>query len=486
SSDPDDDSAKLRLESDHKLIRICTVFKAKGLEFPIVFLPFAMWLDAFGRADKPPLHFHTADGRARIDLLNTSKKHTEQAVTEHQSEGLRLLYVALTRAEHALFVVWRDVEDDGQPDGALHRWLYTHDAPTNDRLQQLAQNHPGIIRTEIIDTTGEPASVPRQPATGSDELSEARRDLPGKRPPWSFFSFSQLARTAAPSHESEVAEPGAEDEWVEHNVQAAPADADHELPLLDSRLSGVRFGSAVHDLLESIIGNAWPAPGESATTSQLAEVAHTLRRYGLIGNRDHDPRMHQTAALVSRILHAPLPDIGPLAHIDHNNLIAEMAFMLRLDGSRLTALIDTLQQAGYLPGGLGEAPEQILNGLMQGFIDLIVQHDDRFIIIDYKTNNLGDTAAAYAPAHLQTAVHSARYDLQYLIYSVALHRHLKRCLAADYNPQHHLGGVQYLFVRGLDDTGDSGVFVDHPDVDLIRRLDELFAMDGRMKVSRQV
>src|SRR5699024_12038817 len=71
-----------------------------------------------------------------------------------------------------------------------------------------------------------------------------------------------------------------------YNVQAAPADADHELPLLDSRLSGVRFGSAVHDLLESIIGNAWPAPRETATTSQLADGAHTLRRYGLIRNRD--------------------------------------------------------------------------------------------------------------------------------------------------------------------------------------------------------
>src|SRR5699024_6744419 len=67
-----EDQSQLRLESDANLVRITTVHAAKGLQYPIVIMPFALWLGTPKRNSpptKPPLHFHDGDGNACIDLL---------------------------------------------------------------------------------------------------------------------------------------------------------------------------------------------------------------------------------------------------------------------------------------------------------------------------------------------------------------------------------------------------------------------------------
>jgi len=114
-----------------------------------------------------------------------------------------------------------------------------------------------------------------------------------------------------------------------------------------------------------------------------------------------------------------------------------------------------------------------LRGLMQGFIDLVVEAHGRYWVIDYKTNALGPRRADYAGEALAAAVRHHHYDLQYLIYTVALHRYLRRRLP-DYEPEPHLGGVQYLFVRALGTDDATGVYVDRPPAELIARLDALF------------
>src|SRR5699024_7583555 len=172
--------------------------------------------------------------------------------------------------------------------------------------------------------------------------------------------------------------------------------------------------------------------------------------------------------------HTPLPEIGRLATLEPQRVRTEMGFMLRLGGNRLSSVIDTLRAAGYLPAALGERPGQTLYGLMQGFIDVVAETSGRYYILDYKTNRLGDTTQAYGPAELGRAIGAAHYDLQYLIYSVALHRHLRFSLGADYDPASHLGGVQYLFVRAMDGKSTTGVYSDKPDPALIDTLDRLF------------
>lgn len=477
-----EDQSQLRLESDADLVRITTVHSAKGLQYPIVFLPFAQWLGTAGKPGKPPLVFHqaSADGsqsQAMIDLIGDDPANVEQARIEARSEALRLLYVALTRAEQALIVGWREPDDTG-PSSALGDLLYRQGVAGGDALDRLQQASPEAIAVERIDVTRPPPAVDFPAAMGAERLVATRTDLPAARPRWSTYSFSRLAHAPTDSAPAGLPEPGAQDEFVSQSPESSQAGGEGALPSLDSRLSGVRFGSAVHDLLEQQLGTAehgpWPAPGTPPNDNQRRQVYDTLRQYGFIGEDKADPRIDDTTDLVARTLYTPLPDIGPLAAVSRQNLRTEMEFMLRLRGNRLGTLVDTLRQAGYLPNALGGHPMQTLYGLMQGFIDLVVETEGRYVILDYKTNRLGDTPSAYQPDAMQRAIGHQNYDLQYLIYTVALHRHLRRCLGDGYDPTTHLGGVQYLFVRAMDGATTAGVFVDRPDSGLIEMLDRLF------------
>lgn len=471
-----EDKSQLRLESDANLIRINTVHAAKGLQYPIVFMPFALWLGTVGSPDKPPLYFHDANGNALIDLAGDDEANREQAVIEARSEALRLLYVGLTRAKQALFVGWREA-DRNTAKSALADLLHRDEPATADFCATLAQRFDAIA-VEPVDLGKTIATPEYRTPIDAEALTAARSNLPKTRPHWSTYSFSRLAQSAPETQPEELPEPGADDELMGVASETVQFSDDGVLPKLNSHLSGVRFGSAVHDILEIWVGSPartpWPAPGEPCADEHYDVVKNKLRQYGLIGDDDNDLRIVETANLIARTLHTPLPNIGPLANLQTRHVQTEMGFMLRLGGSRLDALVNTLRNAGYLPAALGGSPSQTLYGLMQGFIDVVAQVDGRYFILDYKTNNLGDTLAAYRPAELRRTIGHARYDLQYLIYTIALHRHLQHSLGSSYDPATHLGGVQYLFVRAMDGQTNTGVFIDHPDSSLIMTLDALF------------
>lgn len=486
------ESNQLRLESDAGLVRISTVHAAKGLEYPIVFMPFAPWLGQWSQnkgPHKPPLVFHkseysddhTPNNPAWIDLTGTRQDHIDQAVTEWQSEALRLLYVALTRAEQALFLGWREPSSDKNP-GALSDLLYRQTAPPGLAMQQLVARHSDCMALERLNSEQYSPHIPSAPLPSTDSLGPARQQLPQPRPRWSTYSFSRLAH--APVVETgtvELPEAGAMDEATPATSVLPPPEDDPAVPELDSRLGGVSFGSAVHDLLETQLQPqprelaSWPMPGQEPNSAQQQLVYETLRRYGLIADDTRDPRIQDTTQLVARTLHTPLPRIGTLAALPSQQIRTEMEFMFRMDGNQLGKLVQTLHEHGYLNTALGGHANQTLYGLMQGFIDLTVEMQGRYYIIDYKTNRLGDTVSAYQGPALQKAISRAHYDLQYLIYAVALQRHLRRSLGRQYDPTFHLGGVQYLFVRAMDGQSDTGIFTDALDPELIQELDVLFA-----------
>jgi hypothetical protein len=138
--------------------------------------------------------------------------------------------------------------------------------------------------------------------------------------------------------------------------------------------------------------------------------------------------------------------------------------------------------------------EQPLRGYLNGSIDAVLRVPDpagvpRYLVVDYKTNWLGSfdgrplTVGDYAPPRLVEAMMAAHYPLQALLYGVAVHR-LLRWRQPGYDPATHLGGVLYLFVRGMagPDTprvGDvpCGVFSWRPPAALVTDLSDL--LDGR-------
>jgi len=136
--------------------------------------------------------------------------------------------------------------------------------------------------------------------------------------------------------------------------------------------------------------------------------------------------------------------------------------------------VPTLGAGG--PAGAGSAA---LSGLMKGFVDLVMRVDGRFYILDYKSNHLGDSLDDYGPAGLARAMLQHGYHLQYLIYTVALHRYLRRRLPG-YDYDQAIGGVRYLFLRGMRPAAgpDRGIFAARPGRALIEDLDRLFGRTG--------
>lgn len=476
------DAEQLRLESDEALVRIVTVHKSKGLEYPIVFMPFAPWLGTFGQPDKPPFRFHDEAGESVFDPLGDDA-NAEASVREARAEGIRLLYVAMTRAELSVFFPWGAC--NGVANSALASLLHRADdvdpagwwasnsagpldhAATNARLEALSAESKGGIEVAALPVTqGNTVRAPAPPAT----TVGARTDLPGPYRPWSMFSFTGLLRTAAPA----PALAGAADEMPV--AEDAPDNPVRSLDRLPDLPGGTGFGSAIHAVLETARPTDWPADG-AITDFEYAQTAECLRQYGLVLPDDaHTRRMiEHCVQLVRRTLHSPIPTLGPLAAIPPERQRVEMEFMFRLGGSDLKALLSLLRAHGYGP----EHPQgsATLRGLMHGFIDLVVQQDECFHVIDYKTNRIGPGANDYAAANLQQAMRSHHYDLQYLIYQLALHRHLRQRLPA-YDPTRQLGDVFYLFLRGMsEDQPGRGIFHDKPPLELIEQMDQL--LDAR-------
>ncbi len=507
-----DDSAEheqLRLESDEDLVRIATIHKAKGLQYPVVFLPFTPWLGTGGTPHQPPYVFHR-DGGARIDYLaGNEDASARRAVLEHRAEALRLLYVALTRAEQACFLAWGVTH--GAANAALATLLHRGDgidpadwnagnashapltaAAVRHRLDTLAAGAGGAI--EITDPprlTGRH----RHQAVPPRALTGARTDRPAPRPPWSVLSYSRLVAHAGYA----VPVQGADDESRDPDERTAPATAapraaEEAIPVLPR---GAAFGTAVHALLEGADFARWPAPGEDPDPRLRTYVATALRNHGIRPGNEGAPEAVAAAVvqLIARCLHTPLPGIGPLSAVPAHRRRAELEFVLGLatgatgvtEATEATgaadagALMDRLEAAGYTAPIPAERRGQVLRGLLHGFIDLVVENEGRYYVVDYKTNDLGPHRADYAPAPLAAAIRHGHYDLQYLLYLVALHRHLGHLLP-DYAAHRHLGGALYLFPRGMDgNTAGHGVFTDTPPPELVLELDDLLA--GRSAAS---
>lgn len=495
AGDPDtagevSDADRVRLADDAELVQVATVHKVKGLQFAVVFVPYAPWLGTEGPPPTaPPLTYHDANNAAFLDLGSRwLDRHQEQAVRERRAEQMRLLYVALTRAEEACFFVHAAANKalDGPLAWLLHRdqdltagdWYGGGKPPawftaqgTAERLAELAAASAGALAVEELPAA---ADSPLQAAAAAPEPGAARSDLPAPRPLWSVFSFSGLAGRMAADTEPVA---GADDEPAGGTVTETATEAAENPAAIPAHPRGAGFGRAFHEIVERAAAAAWPKPGEATGPAEREVIRAALRRNGIPATdaEGMDTPITNTAAMVAATLHAPLPTIGPLATIPAACQRAEMEFFFRLGGASAESVLARMVAAGYAGARATTAPTA-LRGLMHGFIDLVVEHDGRYWLLDYKTNDLGRQWADYAPPRLAAAITEHHYDLQYLIYTVALHRHLRRRLP-DYAPTTHLGGALYLFVRGLDASSGTGVHADRPDPRLVEELDALLDHD---------
>ncbi|WP_256032854.1 3'-5' exonuclease, partial [Xanthomonas graminis] len=467
NADDNDETQQLRLESDARRVQIVTLHKSKGLEYPLVFLPYV----GIGRSDRgagrhcvvhaPPLgrqlHWNTGKDDPAWSAAEAAWKQ------EQRAEDARLLYVGLTRAEHALWIAT----------GPFHQHERTALAAMVGDLNALqAAAGEGAI---AIDTTPPPATLSRLPLADAIQVPPARVAQRHVVPEWWVYSFTQLANADAgaaadPMASATVVGSGGSDEPSTSEAVATTLDVE----AFDRRFTGNRFGVAMHDVFERCDFAAWRdwVPGQPAPDGQAAAIVESLQRGGYAQDELDDGAAMLTA-LVGHTLTVSLPEGTRLAAVPAPQRRNEMEFHFAMRPTRVDALLALLHRFGVVGERQAFGARQRLEGLMTGLIDLIYQHDGRWYVLDYKSNRL----PSYDADALARAMAHSEYALQALIYTVALHRWLRFRLGETYAYARDFGGVRYLFCRGLDATRDPspGVHAWRFDPDLVESLDALFA-----------
>ena len=497
--DPDSGSASersRRLETDAAAVQVVTVHASKGLEFPVVYVPYG-W-DGGKSSSPATLRLHDPDGERVLDVGGKGgpgwDARKRAADAEDDGEELRLLYVALTRAQCQVVAWWAPSASGAA--APLHRLLLGRTAgdpapapkvavpaDTAAAARLTAWGTPPEITVELAGPVVPGRWRPARDLPPALSLARFDRRIDTA---WRRTSYSALTAGVhdAPQVTSEPEAPGTADEPetvpVERGPVGGPPSSMNALP------AGAAFGTLVHEVLEEVDPTADDLPAELLERCRTA-VAHRLAGV--------DPAALATALLP--VLHTPLGADGlRLADIAPADRLAELDFELPLSGGDVpTAGQGQLRElAGLLRRHLSaddplapyadlveavDAPP--LRGYLSGSIDAVLRlPGPRYVVVDYKTNRLGRgdlTALHYTREAMAAEMLRAHYVLQALLYSVALHRYL-RWRQPGYAPQQHLGGVQYLFVRGMvgpETPHGCGVFDWEPPVQLVLDLSDLLA-----------
>jgi exodeoxyribonuclease V beta subunit len=516
--DTGDEERSRRLESDADAIQVLTIHRAKGVEFPIVYCPF-LWLPGWLPDDARPVLFHDPD-RDDERVLDVGmdgpqyprNKRLHEA--EQRGEDLRLAYVALTRAQHQAVVWWAPSSESRH--SALGRLLFARDAAGNvpargsstpsdaqatARFEELAGHAPGCVSVERA-SIGSPAPWRGGRGAGG-ELSAERFDRTLDLR-WRRTSYSDITAAA---HDARVASEPEEDGVADEEPLAAPPPAaaqDDASPalraapsLLAAMPAGVQVGTFVHRVLEAA---DFAAPDLGAELAARVGEAQARRRVDL-----GDP-----TALADGLRAALETPLGPLLggarlrDLARADRLDELDFELPLAGGdepsgriALAAIGAVLERhlgagdplAGYAARLREPALRASVRGYLAGTIDLVARvrgadGETRFALVDYKTNWLGVpgeelSAWHYRPAALAAEMQRYHYVLQALLYATALHRYLRWRLPG-YDPERHLAGVHYLFLRGMLGAGTPvvdgvpcGVFAWRPPCALVRELSDV-------------
>jgi exodeoxyribonuclease V beta subunit len=456
-----------RLDSDAAAVQVVTVHASKGLEFPVVLVPFGWDRHVF--EPKIPL-FHEDSGR-RVRNIGGAESpgfqlDQQRARAEELGEDLRLLYVAVTRAQMQVTAWWAP-SSYNTAHAPLHRLLFTATPATGipERVNMPSDARALAVAGALtIDNALSVMAVPDSDVTRWEQPSRAPVPLSAavlhRRVDTSWRRTSYSALTAPVHDVAPVAsEPEVEEKDDEPVTSVPTAPAAELLDVvspMDALPGGTTFGTLVHAVLERF---------DPASPDELTDVAAAqLARWG----PDSIAPGELTTALMPA-LRTPVIDERTLFDIPLTDRLAELEFELPLCGgdrpngtSRLSELAALFRE--HLPSDdpLAAYADQLVDpvvgdslliGYLTGSIDAVLRIGERYVIVDYKTNRLGVpdaplTAWDYRVDAMAEAMLQAHYPLQAVLYEVALHRFL-RWRVADYDPQRHLGGALYLFLRGM-------------------------------------
>lgn len=452
-----------RLESDFEAIKILTYHKSKGLEFPIVYLPFAVSPVSY----RDPVSYYDKEKERIRYSFTPSETIKEQILDEEFAEAVRLLYVAMTRSKFHCRVGF-----------ASHlmsrRSSVTHQSAIGSILGLTEVNATlpeTLIKPGIIDITEVPEHILDrvfEEKTAEPELSAARmnRYIPNI---WRFTSFSHLSYKAEVTHFQD-------ERFDEMPIQEEknPDQTEIQTPLPKAQLhfpKGTVAGTFLHDLLENY------SPRELGDEAILSEAIKRSPLYLSLAD-ELDSATLDLKDWFAGILQTPLNQddemmtLGTILSNDQHTNELEFLFPIRRDITPEPINQFLMEnRTRTLPAKL---TFKALTGMLKGFIDLTFIWQGKYYICDYKSNFLGESCEDYQQESMQTAMDEAYYDWQYLLYTVALVKFL-RLKNPEFNYETDFGGIYYLFLRGMrgDASGD-GIYHHKPAWSVIEKIMDYF------------
>jgi exodeoxyribonuclease V beta subunit len=434
-----------RLEKDEKAVRIVTIHKSKGLEYEIVFCPFC-WSDAEPYSGQGVI-FHQ-NGNLTLDLEKSDANQRAQR-SELLAEKMRLLYVALTRAKHRCYLIWGDFKA-----GRKSAPAYLFGVPNaQEALEELDRHSKTVtgarIREEVeLSLGGETAieiadlpSVQAQPyQLGAEAGLELRprvfdRVIERTSVITSFTGLIRGHELVPESPDYDTAETLPDDE-TEANVEA-PCTGIFAFP------HGTRPGTCLHQILQEV---------DFSDLKNTAEiVSRNLRAFSIHGFDE------VICEMIRKTVSVPLESARPdftLSRIAAAARLPEMEFYFPISAVTSAKLAQVFAEHGahfadVIPSMIDRLKFRPMSGFLKGFIDLVFEYQDRFYLVDWKSNWLGPKPDAYASAAIEAEMARKFYNLQLSIYTVALHRFL-RARKPGYDYGLHFGGAYYLFLRGIE------------------------------------
>ncbi|MCV2885204.1 exodeoxyribonuclease V subunit beta [Aestuariibacter sp. AA17] len=489
--EPDDnhEAQQIRLETDENLVQIVTMHSAKGLEYPVVFIPFACRAREANNA-----LYHDANHALRADL-NNQEARLALAESERLAEDIRLLYVALTRAVyHCSVGIWNPGDRKKQSvftRSALGALLIQEHCAMNDTDNVddgvLAKAIMALVEAKSSNTMDlsdtayhqiDPSAMAQAPHVtarndkGSDKSALALSTVTRHNlQTWRLASYSSISKQRQ-EIEHHTLLPGRDEGERDIEPQKPSVDID-ALPTRFAFEKGAQAGSFLHGVLEHCTFNS---------LDNLPDiVAQQSQWFGI------DEEWHiKLVDWITEVLNTPLTGAlcdAKLSDLPATHILPEMEFHLPMKQVKEAQFNHILNQ--FMPGKAKYYRFQEINGMLKGFIDLTFCHQNQYYVADYKSNHLGYHFDDYTQDNLEAAMDDHDYHLQAILYSLAMHRWLRRKLV-NYDYDTHFGGAYYLFLRGMSEAQQGrGVYFSRPEKAFIDALDALFDGEYRPQSSEQ-
>ncbi len=445
---PDDprESAS-RMETDAEAVQIVTIHLAKGREWSVVYCPFPWDLPRHRAEDEVVCH----EGDDLVLDLGSPQIESRRAAAagETLAEELRLLYVALTRARDRLVLTWGAAR--GAESSALGYLLHPESLDAVDdrqirrELEALSRRAEGAISVEEMPAPA--MGLLRRPDRRAGEL--AARAFGGTiDADYRITSFTALVHAGGDRRGGAALADEAADHDDEPGLAAMAAPAAASAATFMGFPRGTRAGTFVHAVLEQM--------DFGRVEDSRDKVRQALLDFG------YEESWLQP--LLDLGLRAAALPLGRGALRDAKAMVREVPFTFPLRRLRPRAI------AAVLGAAEDRLSAAAVRGFLRGYMDLVVEVDGRFWLLDWKSNYLGPDSGDYGPEALARVMAAELYTVQSRLYALALHRWL-RLRVEGYDYQRHFGGVAYVFLRGLDGQG-AGVHRERPSPQLMARLEE--------------